>query len=152
MALNNIFNGDQTKVKVYYNTIEIIDVNEGSSVSSDDVIEQFEIQLKAQEGAKINVPVKVSFAVIKSVTGGAITTTGTAKHEQITIYTGGIYNGENLESENSKVTIHAAGEAHIRSTKVLDITIRAGGDVYVYGNPETVNENKVLGGRILRVE
>lgn len=152
MSIDNSFNGDKTKVTVYYKSIEVIDVNEGAAVSSKDVIEQFEIDLKAQEGGIIDVPVKVSFAVIKSVTGGNITTHGTAKTEHINIFTAGIYNGQDLESENSNVTIHAAGEAHVKTSKVLDIVIRAGGDVYVYGKPETVNENKVLGGRILRVD
>ncbi|MGJ5643036.1 head GIN domain-containing protein [Formosa sp. S-31] len=152
MSIDNSFNGDKTKVTVYYKSIEIIDVNEGASVSSEDTIEQFEIDLRAQEGAIINVPVKVSFAVIKSITGGNIKTEGTAKNEQINIYTGGIYDGQNLESEKSSVTIHAAGEAHVRASKLVDVVIRAGGDVYIYGNPETVNENKVLGGRILKVD
>ncbi|WP_435135632.1 head GIN domain-containing protein [Formosa sp. A9] len=152
MSIDNSFNGEKTKVKVYYKALEVIDVNEGASVTSGDTIEQFEIDLRAQEGGTIEIPVKVSYAVIKSITGGEITTSGQAKTEQITIYTGGIYNGEDLESETVNVSIHAAGEAHVRASKLMDIVIRAGGDVYVYGNPETVNENKVLGGRILRVD
>lgn len=152
MSIDNSFNGEKTKVIVYYKALEVIDVNEGASVTSGDTIEQFEIDLRAQEGGTIEIPVKVSYAVIKSITGGEITTSGQAKTEQITIYTGGIYNGEDLESETANVSIHAAGEAHVRASKLMDIVIRAGGDVYVYGNPETVNENKVLGGRILRVD
>ncbi|WP_159022117.1 head GIN domain-containing protein [Formosa sp. L2A11] len=152
MSFDNIFNGENTKVNLYYTSIDVIDVNEGALVKSDDVIEQFEIELKAQEGGQIHVPLNVSFVVVKSITGGEITTTGTAKNEQISILTGGIYNGQLLDSETSKVTIHAAGEAHVKTSKTLDIVIRAGGDVYVYGKPETVNENKVLGGRILRVD
>ena len=152
MSLDNSFNGEKTKVNVYYTSIDIIDANEGSSVSSEDVIEQFEIELRAQEGAKINVPLNTSFVVVKSITGGEITTKGTSKNEQINILTGGIYNGQLLESETSKVSIHAAGEAHVKASKTVDATIRAGGDVYIYGKPEEVNENKVLGGRILRVD
>ncbi|QDO93189.1 DUF2807 domain-containing protein [Formosa sediminum] len=152
MSLDNIFNGENTKVNVYYTAIDIIDVNEGAVVNADNAIEQFEIELKAQEGGKINVPLSVSFVVVKSITGGEITTTGTAKNEQINILTGGIYNGQLLDSETSKVSIHAAGEAHVKASKTVDATIRAGGDVYIYGKPETVNENKVLGGRILRVD
>ena len=34
---------------------------------------------------------------------------------------------------------------------VLDIKIRAGGDVYIYGDPKKVNESKALGGRIKRM-
>ncbi|MDW5288957.1 head GIN domain-containing protein [Formosa sp. PL04] len=152
MSIDNSFNGEKTKVNIYYTSIGTIDVNEGSMVTSKDTLKQFEIHLKAQEGAKIDIPLNVSFVVVKSITGGNITTQGTAKNEQISILTGGIYNGQLLESETSKVTVQAAGEAHVKTSKELDITIRAGGDVYVYGNPETITENKVLGGRILRVD
>ncbi|WP_299776530.1 head GIN domain-containing protein [uncultured Formosa sp.] len=152
MSIDNIFNGEDTKVNLYYTTIDVIDVNEGAVLKSDNVVEQFEIELKAQEGGKINVPLNVSFVVVKSITGGEITTSGSAKNEQINILTGGVYNGQLLDSETSKVSIHAAGEAHVKASKTVDATIRAGGDVYIYGKPETVNENKVLGGRILRVD
>jgi hypothetical protein len=30
----------------------------------------------------------------------------------------------------------------------VDIEIRAGGDVYVYGNPEEVRKDQIFGGRI----
>ena len=152
MSIDNSFNGDKTKINMYYTAIEIIDVNEGATVTSKDSLQQFEIHLKAQEGGKIEVPLNVSFVVVKSITGGVITTTGISKNEQINIQTGGIYNGQLLESETSKVTIQAAGEAHVKASKMVDATIRAGGDVYIYGKPETVNENKVFGGRILRVD
>ena len=53
MNLEETFDGNKTSVLVYYTTIETIDVNEGAFVSSNDTIKQFDITLKAQEGARI---------------------------------------------------------------------------------------------------
>ena len=66
--------------------------------------------------------------------------------------TGGFYNGKDLKTEKTEVSINAAGEAHVKASKLVDIKIRAGGDVYVYGNPETIKESKVLGGRVKRMD
>jgi len=137
---------------LHYTTVDIIDVNEGAKVHSDDTIKQFEIDLKSQEGGKINVPVKVTYTNIKAVTGGVITVTGKSKSQDISISTGGIYNGSELKTDKTEVNIKAAGEAHVNASKLVDAKIRAGGDVFIYGNPETVNESKVLGGRIKRMD
>ncbi|WP_308991739.1 head GIN domain-containing protein [Mariniflexile litorale] len=152
MSIGEIFDGNSTKVTLYYKSLDIIDVNEGSKVSGKDSIKQFEIDLRAQEGGIIDVLLDVNYANIKSVTGGKIKATGNAKSQKVSLLTGGIYNAENLETNKTDVSINAAGEAYVKASKIVDVKIRAGGDVYIYGNPETVNESTVLGGRIKRMD
>ena len=152
MNLKEIFDGNKTKVTLHYTSIDIIDVNEGAKVSSEDTIKQFEIDLKAQEGGQINIPLNTNYTNIKSVTGGVIKTTGSSKSQDISISTGGVYEGEKCDTEESKILIKAAGEAYVKASKLVDIRIRAGGDVFIYGNPETINESKVFGGRVKKME
>lgn len=152
MTIGKSFDGNKTKVTLHYTTLDIIDVNEGAKVYSTDVIKQFEVTLKAQEGGSIQVPLDVSYAIIKAVTGGSIKTKGTSKSQNVSLLTGGLYRGEELETNKTDVSINAAGEAHVKASKLVDAKIRAGGDVYVYGNPETLNENTALGGRIKKME
>jgi hypothetical protein len=151
MEIAKIYDGNDTKVKLYYTTIDVLDANEGSKITSQEEIKQFEIDLKAQEGGIININVNVNYVNAKAVTGGIIEVTGTTKKESISLLTGGVFKGEKLLSENSDVSIYAAGEAAINASKVVDIKIRAGGDVFIYGKPETINENKALGGRVKRM-
>ena len=152
MNLEEIFDGNKTRVKLYYSSVDIIDVNEGAKVFSDDKIKQFEIDLKAQEGGKINVKLNVTYVNIKSVTGGVIKTAGKAKSQDISLLTGGVYKGGELKTDKTEVAIRAAGEAYVNASDVVDIKIRAGGDVFIYGDPETVNESRVFGGRVKRME
>ncbi len=151
MNIEKIFDGNKTKVVLYYKALDVIDVNEGSKAYSKETIKQYDIDLRAQEGGSIDVPVNVKYMTVKAVTGGKIKSTGKCESQNVSLLTGGVYSGEALETEKTEVTINAAGEAHVNATKVVDVKIRAGGDVYIYGNPETVNESKVLGGRISRV-
>ena len=152
MKFKEIFDGANTKVMLYYSKIDVIDANEGTKISSKDEIKQFEIDLRAQEGGQINANLNVSYANVRAVSGGVVEASGFSKNENIALMTGGVFKGEHLKSEISDVSINAAGEAYINSSKEANIAIRAGGDVYIYGNPETVNESKVLGGRIKRME
>lgn len=151
MSLKQIFDGSKTNVKIFYTKVDIIDANEGSKISSLEDIKQFEIDLRAQEGGIINVGLDVNYANIKAVTGGIVEAKGLTKKGNVALTTGGVFKGEHLKSENSNVSINAAGEAYINASKEANITIRAGGDVYVYGHPETINETKVLGGRVKRM-
>lgn len=151
MNLEKIFNGNDTKVTLYYTSLDVLDANEGAKIYSKDVIKQFEVDLRAQEGGMVNVVCDVSYLNVKAVTGGVIEASGTSKKQNVSLLTGGVFKGENNETENTDVSINAAGEAYIKATKVVDIKIRAGGDVFIYGNPETVNESRVLGGRVKRM-
>lgn len=152
MNLERIFNGDDTKVTLYYTSFDILDVNEGAKIYSKDDIKQYEIDLKSQEGGTIDVKLNVTYANIKAVTGGVVTASGMSKNQKVTLLTGGVYQGESLKTEKSEVSINAAGEAYINASKLVDIKIRAGGDVFIYGNPETVNESSVFGGRVKRMD
>lgn len=152
MRLGESFVGNKTVVRLYYKNISTIDVNEGAYVSSDDIFQRYKMELRVQEGAVIKLQVEVTYLHLKAVTGGQIEVSGKADRQDISINTGGIFLGQSLESESSYVAIRAAGEAHIRASRLADIKIRAGGDVYIYGNPETVNEDKIFGGRIKRMD
>jgi len=150
MTLEEAFDGDETTVKVYYTTVEIIDSNEGAVVKSNEDIEQFELEIKAQEGGKVDINVKaLKFLAIKAISGGSIEVTGDSKNQTVDINTGGSYKGKDLITEKTTVTIKAAGVAHAHATNEVIAKVRAGGSVYIYGNPDKVDENTILGGKII---
>ncbi len=152
MKLEESFDGNKTTAKLYYTSLDILDANEGALITSEQKIKQFEIELRAQEGGRINVPLKVKTASIKSVTGGIIETSGKSEKQNISINTGGVYRGKNLKTVTTIIAIRAAGEADVNASDLVDIKIRAGGDVFIYGNPDRVDESRVIGGRIKRMD
>lgn len=148
MNLEEIYDGGDTTVTLYYSSVDIIDANEGSVIEVRDTLDQFEIDLKAQEGAEITAQLKTKYANIRAVTGGIINASGTSKNQDVSIYTGGTYNAKDLITESTEVNINAAGEARINATEAVNVRIRAGGDVFIYGNPKTIDQSRVFGGRI----
>ncbi len=152
MILEERFDGKNTSVTLFYTTVDILDVNEGATISSVDTIKQYEIDLKAQEGGKINVHLEVKIANIKAVSGGIIKAHGSATKQKVSLNTGGVYEGKNLQTETTTVIIKAAGNAEVNASELVDIKIRAGGNVFVYGDPKTIIENRVFGGRVKRMK
>ena len=151
MKLEEAFDGNKTKVKLYYTNLDVIDANEGAYIHSENIIKQFEVDLNAQEGGKISVKLDTKYVNIRAVTGADIIASGLAIHQDISIYTGGDYDGETLITEFTDVSIRLAGTANVNATKKVTAKVRAGGDIFIYGNPDRIDESRVLGGRVKRM-
>lgn len=152
MRFDKIFNGSETFVAVHYTNLKVIDGNEGAIIVGNELIEQDEIELKAQEGAVLKIGLNVDKVSIKAITGGVVETRGKANSQSVLINTGGIYEGKVFETKNTEVKIRTGGEAEVNTTDVVDAKVTAGGDIYIYGNPNTVTKKTTLGGRIKRVD
>lgn len=151
MKLEESYDGNDVVVKLYYTAVDVIDANEGANVVVNDALEQYEIDLKAQEGAEITATIKTTYANFRAVTGGIINVTGSSKNQDISIYTGGIFNGEEFTTQKTEVSVNAGGEAYVNASELADVRIKAGGNVYIYGKPKQINESKVLGGKVKRM-
>lgn len=149
MVLNKPFNGKRTFVKLFYKKIDIIDVNEGAKVVSKSLFKQYELELKAQEGGEISVITDTKLLSIKTVTGGIINASGTTDSQNITIRTGGVYEGSLLQALNSEIKIKAGGVADVKSSELIEVRIVAGGDLIIHGKPKNIKQTKIVGGRII---
>jgi hypothetical protein len=136
-------------IKLYTNrNLDVIDVNEGAGVFSDDTFSQLKITLKAQEGAFIQLPLDVKYLTAKIVTGSNIQVTGKAKSQDVRVGQGGVYDAYTLETEQTKIVVATGGDAEINVNDVLDASVRLGGNVYYKGNPDVKKSRKFLGGVI----
>lgn len=152
MQINKLFSGYRTFIDLYYTEpLVVIDVNEDAKISSEDTIKQDILELKAQEGGELIINAEVEQILIKSVTGGVITTSGVANLQDVNINTGGIYKGENLKTKFSTISVNAGSNASIYATDYVKVTVKAGGEVLVYGDPTKMDEKTVFGGKVTRM-
>lgn len=152
MQLDKIFSGYRTFVDLYYTEkLVIIDVNEDARISSKETIIQDVLELKAQEGGEIAITAEVEQLLIKTVTGGVIVTTGTSDLQDVAINTGGIYEGKALKTKFSTINVNAGSRAEIYASDYVKATVKAGGEVMVYGNPKKMDEKTVFGGTVTRM-
>ena len=125
MNIEESYDGNDTVVVLYYTSVDVIDANEGAKVVVEDPLEQFEIDLKTQEGAEITAKLKTTYANFRAVTGGIINVTGSSKNQDISIYTAGVFNGKDFVTEQTEVSINAAGEAYVNASLNVDVRIKA---------------------------
>ncbi len=152
MELEERFDGSATTVTAYFKHIAIIDANEGSEIYSETKINEPSLELKAQEGGKIDVNIETDNLDVKSVSGGVIKTKGTTTKQDININSGGSYEAKGLISSEAYVTVTAGGSATIYAKDKVEAKVTAGGFITVYGHPRDVKKKKLAGGKIEIVE
>ena len=151
MNLDTRFRGEDTHIEVYFKNIDVIDANEGARITVNTVLVQPEIELRSQEGGKITVGLDVDKTNIKAVSGGIVEVSGLSKYQEIHLNSGGILEGKNLKTQRTKIRVFAAGEAELYASEKVDVKITAGGNVYIYGDPDVVNEKRFAGGQIVKM-
>ncbi|MBT8302213.1 MAG: DUF2807 domain-containing protein [Maribacter sp.] len=148
MQLDKRFRGEDTFIEVFYKHLNVIDGNEGARIVCNELIKQDHLELRTQEGAQIKAGLDVTDLEVRAVTGGIVEASGLAENQWIVLNTGGIFEGRDLKTANTDIKITAAGEAEVYASDKVDINVKAGGDVYVYGNPRNVNKKTLAGGRV----
>ncbi len=152
MEIDKIFSGYRTFIDLYYTEkLVVIDVNEDARISSEQVIRQDVLELKAQEGGEVRIQAEVEQLLIKSVSGGIITASGSSDNQDVAINTGGIYDGKSFKTKFTTVNVNAGSTAEIFATEYVKAAVKAGGEVLVYGSPAKMDEKTVFGGKITKM-
>ncbi|WP_340203606.1 head GIN domain-containing protein [Ascidiimonas sp. W6] len=150
MEIDRIFSGYKTFVKIYHTeAIYLIDANENAFIEIQEPLKQINVTLRTQEGGQIKAALDVQRLEVKSVTGGVIETTGSAKNQDILINTGGVYEGDALKTEQTEVDVNAGGKAYVNASNYVKASVRAGGKIRIYGDPKVIDKKTFLGGRII---
>ncbi len=148
MILEESFDGNKTFVDVYYKSLQVLDANEGSLIVSNETINTSNLEVRSQEGGKIDVVVNATRLDIKAVSGGIVNLSGKADAQNISINSGGIYEGKELYTKITTVSVTAGGSADVYSTELCDAKVTAGGNVTIYGNPADIKRKRFAGGKI----
>lgn len=150
MPFTKILSGEQAELKLYYKKIHTIDANEGSQISSEGVMKQTSLVLASQEGAKINIALDVEKCFAKAFSGGIISARGNAVAQTITVNSGGVFNGKELLTSQTTVSVMAGGSADVNASSIVDAYIKAGGTIFIYGKPKEIKQETLMGGTIIQ--
>ncbi|KQB38888.1 head GIN domain-containing protein [Flavobacterium aquidurense] len=152
MPFPKLLSGNDLEVTLYYKHIELIDVNEGAEVTSNETLKATSFKVSAQEGGKINVDLDVDKLKVSSVSGGEIIATGKADNLDASLGAGGYFLGSKLSTSQTKVSVSAGGKADVNASTLVDAKVSAGGSIYIYGKPKQINQKTVFGGKIEEVK
>jgi len=140
---------EDVRIKLFYsNDIATLDANEGAEIFSEEILNQQHLEVKVQEGARINLPIDVKYLRVKAVSGGIIKLRGATKNQTIEATTGGIYEAYNLQSKETFVTAASGARTEVKTSEILDAKVRFGGTIFYKGTPEVLKTKKIIGGTI----
>ena len=149
MDIKKRLGGFNTTVALFSSSpLDEIDANEGTFVSSQDVLFQPSITLKAQEGAEIEALLDVQKVKTKTASGGIINLKGSAVVQYHSVVTGGIVEAALLVSEQVEVKAKAGGRAAVNASELAEIRVSLGGSVSIYGQPKKLTKSVAVGGNI----
>lgn len=148
MPLTKIMSGDNISATVYYKSIEAVEANEGSRISSEATFKATSFDIIAKEGSEIRIKLSVDRLTVKVANGSKVKVEGNASNQDVLINSGGIYEAEKLRSNQVSITVNAGGEAAIFATDFVDAKVRAGGDIVIFGKPKQINQKVIAGGTI----
>lgn len=144
-----LLKGEEIEAKIYYQELKSIDASEGGYISSQKAVNSPKLEITAKEGAEIKLELDVEILRVKSVTAATVRLEGKASDQEISIGTGGIVEAKNLATNRTDVSINAGGEADVNASKYVKARTKAGGEITIYGNPESIDKKSLLGGTIV---
>lgn len=143
------FIAENIKIVLYYDSdLLVLDANEGASIISEETIKQQHLEVRVQEGARIQLDIDTKYLVVKSVSGGFIGLIGETDNQTVEATTGGFYNGFDLKSKQAIVMSSSGANVEVKASELLDANVRFGGSIYYKGTPEILKTKITIGGTI----
>ncbi len=149
--LDHLWNDDNTIVNIYFKQLLKLEAKQNSNIDICGKLSQPIFNLRVQEGADVKAKVELENFYASVVTGGNLFIIGTAAKQDIDVKAAGDFKGENLIGTDVKVSIAGGGTASIYSKAYVNAKVRAGGTIYIYGNPKKIDERTTFGGTIKKI-
>jgi hypothetical protein len=145
---DNLADGEVLVTLYYKEDVAIIDANTGATITAKE-ISQDKLEVNAQEGAFINLVLKVKHLEVRASSGGIIKLTGSVKNQTVDVDLYGVYNGFGLKTKsNCTVKAGTGAKAEIMAGETLNAKVSFGGSIFYKGNPEIIKDKKIMGGII----
>ena len=143
---------DPVAVCVYYNSpLTYIGASGDSEITAENVLEGGNIRIDAGKGAFVHANVSADTLRASIAAGGQIQTAGDVKMVEVSIKTGGQFNGYELVADDALATITAGGTAYVYALKTIKARVGMGGKVFCKG-AANVDSRTTMGGSVIVVE
>ena len=150
--LDHLWNEDNTIVNITYKQLLKVEAKQNANIDLCGKIVQPLFQIRVQEGSDVKAHLDVENLYASVVTGGNLMVIGKATKQDIDVKAAGDFKGENLIGSEVEVSISGGGTASVFSKAYVNAKVRAGGTIYVYGNPEKIDEKTTFGGTIKKID
>jgi hypothetical protein len=134
-----IYSNVGVQVFVTYKSLKAISASTGAFIKSDGIIRAENLDVKANTGSTIILEVDTK-SLSSSVYSSKIEVVGKTEFQKVSVYAGGKYIADQLESKDALVKASTGGDAWVYATNKLDAIATTGGKVIYVGNPTHLSE------------
>ncbi len=146
----NIYYADEKNVFVSYQKLNLLKVNSGASITSEQAVVQKDLTLSATSGADIRLKIKAE-TVTTSVTSGAMMNLeGKVNNHKANATSGADIRAEDLLSLVSEAKATSGASIRIHAKDEFTGKATSGANIRYYGKPERVSEADNSGGNVRR--
>lgn len=143
---------DPVPATVYYAApLTYLGASGESEILAQDVLKGGNIRIDASKGAFVQANVTADTLRASIAAGGQIQSGGDVTLVDVSIKTGGQFNGYELVADHAEATITAGGTAYIYATQTTKARVGMGGKVYCKG-PAKVDGRTTMGGTVIMAE
>lgn len=153
LPLTKMLSGDNISATVYFTKLDAVEANEGSRIAAKDEISAISFDIICKEGSEVKLlNLKADKLQVRTTQGSIVTVQGKVKNQDILSNSGGKYDGQDCNTEQTTVTVNAGGIANVYATDLVDAKTRAGGEIKIYGKPKQINQKTIAGGSIIQAK
>ena len=152
MPLTKMLSGDAISALVYYTQLNAVEANEGARIVSESVVSSEDFDIITKEGSIVELTLDVKNLIVKMNDGSKVSLEGKADSQDVLLNSGSVYKAEKLQTNSTIITANTGAEGSVRVSDLADAKCRAGGKVYIYGNPKRINKKIIAGGKIYEKE
>lgn len=147
-----IYKGAEVKIHLTYKHLREVRATAGARIYMDDAVSGDKLEMYAGSGGRIDAKVDVNVLEQRVMEGSRITVRGNAPSHECRVYSGGILEAEQLNSEFVFARVNTGGMATIYVKDELEASVGTGGRLTYHGNPPKESIKKHLGANVKRAE
>jgi len=136
------------KVKIPYESIELIDVSTGAVLKAESVIKTEDLFIDSSMGGVVDIAIKSKRVTIDTSMGAVTKIKGEVETANIDCNMGAVVRAYDLLAQSARVEASMGGIVKVYCTKEFDGSASMGGEITVKGNPEKSFESESMGGEI----
>lgn len=147
---NNNNNKRKAKIKLYYTSIDEVDISAGAQVFSRDVLKSDDFDAHINSGGSLDLELNVGELEVEVDSGGRFEADGSAESMEIDVNSGGYFGGNKLEVKHVDAQANSGGAAKVWATTSIKARANSGGSIKYKGDPKdrNIKKDKWSGGSV----
>lgn len=145
---NNSNNRGEVVVRLTYKSIDELSVSSAASVFTKSVIKSDNFELKVSSAGTARLEFDVTDLEVDISSAGSVDVSGTCASLDLEASSAGKFEGYDLECGAIVADVSSGGSGEVFANKSLVVDAGTGGSLYYKGDPDKVNADTNLGGRV----